>query len=105
MSSQRIVAIILIIAGAVLVLWVLLMWMVPSMMGNMMGGMMGSMSGCMGMCTFGPLLLAAVVLADFNIRRPLALNQPVVITFTPTKSGSFTFVCGMNMLRGELIVQ
>ena len=46
-----------------------------------------------------------IVLPDFNIRRPLALNQPVVITFTPTKSGSFTFVCGMNMLRGELIVQ
>ena len=44
MSSQKIVAIILIIAGAILVLWVLMMWMVPSMMGNMMGGMMGSMS-------------------------------------------------------------
>ena len=61
MSSQKIVAIILIIVGAVLVLWVLTMWMMPSMMGSMMGGMMGSMSGCMGMCTFGPLLLAAVL--------------------------------------------
>ena len=60
-SSQKIVAIILIIAGAILVLWVLMMWMMPSMMGSMMGGMMGSMSGCMGMCTFGPLLLAAVL--------------------------------------------
>jgi len=63
MSSQKIVAIILIIAGAVLGLWVLMMWIVPSMMGNMMGGMMGSMSGCMGVCTFVPLLLAAVLLA------------------------------------------
>ena len=63
MSSQKIVAIILIIAGAILVLWVLTMWMMPSMMGNMMGGMMGSMSGCIGMCTFGPLLLDAVLLA------------------------------------------
>ena len=61
MSSQKIVAIILIIVGAVLVLWVLTMWMMPSMMGSMMGGMMGSMIGCMGMCTFGPLLLAAVL--------------------------------------------
>src|SRR2546423_14839509 len=51
------VAIALIIAGGILVLWVLAMWMMPSMMGNVMG----SMSGCMGMCTFGPLLLAAVL--------------------------------------------
>ena len=56
---RKAVAIVLIIAGAVLVLWVLAMWMMPSMMGNMMSGM--SMSGCMGMCTFGPLLLAAVL--------------------------------------------
>ncbi len=62
-SAQSIVAIILIIAGAILVLWVLTMWMVPSMMGNMMGGMVGSMSGCLGMCTFGPLLLAAVLIS------------------------------------------
>src|SRR6266704_6044567 len=38
-----------------------------------------------------------IVLPDFNIRRPLPLNQPLLITFTPTKKGSFTFVCGMNM--------
>ena len=62
-NSQKIVAILLIIAGAVLILWVLAMWMMPSMMGNMMGGMMGSMSGCMGLCTFGPLLLAAVLIS------------------------------------------
>jgi len=61
-SAQSIVAIIAIIAGAILVLWVLTMWMMPSMMGNMMGGMMGSMSGCMSLCTFGPLLLAAVLI-------------------------------------------
>ena len=57
------VAIILIIAGAILVLWVLVMWLMPSMMGRMMSGMMGSMSGCVGLCTFGPLILAAVLIA------------------------------------------
>ena len=63
-SAQSIIAIVLIVVAAVLVLWVLGMWMMPSMMNGMMGGgMMGSMSGCMGMCTFGPLLLAAVLLA------------------------------------------
>ena len=46
-----------------------------------------------------------IVLPDFNIRRTLPLNQPVVITFTPTKRGPLTFACGMNMMRGQLIVQ
>jgi membrane fusion protein, copper/silver efflux system len=47
----------------------------------------------------------AIVLPDFNIRRELPLNQPVVINFTPSKRGTFTFTCGMNMMRGHLIVQ
>ena len=46
-----------------------------------------------------------IVLPDFNIRRALPLNEPVVIGFTPTRRGSFTFVCGMNMMSGQLIVQ
>lgn len=46
-----------------------------------------------------------IVLPDFNIRRALPLNQPVVITFTPTKRGPLTFACGMNMMHGQLIVQ
>ena len=46
-----------------------------------------------------------IVLPDFNIRRALPLNEPVVVSFTPSKRGSFTFVCGMNMMRGQLIVQ
>ena len=62
-NSQKIVAIILIIAGAILVAWVLMMWMMPSMMSGMMGGgMMGSTSGCLLQCTVGPLLLAAVLI-------------------------------------------
>jgi plastocyanin domain-containing protein len=46
-----------------------------------------------------------IVLSDFNIRRALPLNQPVVIRFTPTEKGEFTFACGMNMMRGQLIVE
>src|SRR6266403_6029470 len=46
-----------------------------------------------------------IVLPDFNIRRALPLNEPVVVTFTPTNRGKFTFVCGLNMMRGQLIVQ
>lgn len=46
-----------------------------------------------------------IVLRDFGIRRSLPLNQPVVITLTPNKRGEFIFTCGMNMMRGKLIVQ
>jgi plastocyanin domain-containing protein len=27
------------------------------------------------------------------------------VEFTPQKSGEFTFTCGMNMLRGKLVVE
>jgi plastocyanin domain-containing protein len=46
-----------------------------------------------------------IVLPDISVRRELPLNEPVVVSFTPKKRGSFTFVCGMNMMRGELIVR
>ena len=42
---------------------------------------------------------------DLGIRRQLPLNQPVAIEFTPQKSGEFTFTCGMDMLKGKLIVR
>jgi plastocyanin domain-containing protein len=45
------------------------------------------------------------VFPSLNIRRALALNQPVVIEFTPSAAGELTFVCGMNMLRGAVAVQ
>ena len=48
---------------------------------------------------------AEVVFADFGIERALPLNQEVLITFTPRRSGGFAFTCGMNMYRGKLLVQ
>jgi len=47
----------------------------------------------------------AVVFSSLDIRRELPLNQPVEIEFTPQKTGTIEFVCGMNMLRGTLVVQ
>jgi plastocyanin domain-containing protein len=35
----------------------------------------------------------------------LPLNKPVVVAFTPNKSGGFSFTCGMGMLRGKIVVQ
>lgn len=45
-----------------------------------------------------------VVMKDYKIKRDLPLNQPVVVEFTP-KKGELTFACGMNMLKGKLIVE
>jgi len=46
-----------------------------------------------------------VVFPSLSIRHPLPLNEPVVIEFTPRDSGEIGFVCGMNMLRGTVVVQ
>jgi plastocyanin domain-containing protein len=40
-----------------------------------------------------------------NIKRALPLNEPVVIEFTPAKAGDIAFVCGVDMLRGTVVVQ
>jgi len=45
-----------------------------------------------------------VVIKDYNINRKLPLNEPVTVEFTPRK-GEFTFACGMNMIKGKLIVE
>jgi len=46
-----------------------------------------------------------VVFGDFAIARDLPAFKTTPIDFTPDKAGEFNFVCGMNMLRGKLIVQ
>ena len=46
-----------------------------------------------------------VVFPSLNIKRALPLNEPVVIEFTPSKSGEIAFACGMNMLEGVVVVQ
>ena len=46
-----------------------------------------------------------IVLADYGIKKDLPLHQPVTVEFTPAKTGEFSFACGMNMLRGKLIVR
>ncbi len=46
-----------------------------------------------------------VVFGDFGIVRDLPAYKTTPIEFTPNKPGEFTFACGMNMVRGKLIVQ
>jgi plastocyanin domain-containing protein len=46
-----------------------------------------------------------IVIAEYDIKRALPLNEPVLVKFTPKKTGTFAFTCGMGMLRGSLIVR
>jgi cobalt-zinc-cadmium efflux system membrane fusion protein len=46
-----------------------------------------------------------VVFPSLDIKRALPLNEPVQIEFTPAKTGEIAFACGMNMLRGTVVVQ
>jgi plastocyanin domain-containing protein len=46
-----------------------------------------------------------VVFGDFGIAKNLPAFKVTSIEFTPRKTGEFTFACGMNMLRGKLIVE
>jgi len=46
-----------------------------------------------------------VVFGDFGIARDLPAFKTTSIEFTPDKAGEFTWTCGMNMLRGKLVVE
>ncbi len=46
-----------------------------------------------------------IVISYYGINRALPLNTPVVVSFTPKRSGEVGFTCGMNMMRGKLIVR
>jgi plastocyanin domain-containing protein len=46
-----------------------------------------------------------VILGDFGIARTLPEGEKVPVEFTPDKPGEFAFHCGMNMVRGTLVVK
>lgn len=45
-----------------------------------------------------------VIFGDFGIAQGLPAFKTTPIEFTPDKAGEFTFTCGMNMIRGKLVV-
>lgn len=47
----------------------------------------------------------AVVFPSLNIRRDLPINQPVVVEFTPARTGEIAFACGLNMFHGTVVTQ
>ena len=46
-----------------------------------------------------------VVLEDFGIDAALPAFQTTTVEFTPEQAGEFRFRCGMNMLKGLLVVE
>lgn len=46
----------------------------------------------------------SVIFPSLNVKKELPLNEPVTIEFTPSRTGETTFTCGMNMLRGTIVV-
>jgi len=45
-----------------------------------------------------------VVIKEYNINSKLPLNEPIAVEFTP-RMGEFTFACGMDMIKGKLVVE
>ncbi len=46
-----------------------------------------------------------LVLPAYGIDRKLPLNQPVAITFTPSREGELRYACAMNMFQGVIDVR
>ena len=46
-----------------------------------------------------------IVFPSLKIRRTLPLNEPVLVEFTPGGTGEIAFACGMDMLKGVIVVQ
>lgn len=46
-----------------------------------------------------------VVFGDFGIAKELPAFKTTPVEFTPEKPGEYSFMCGMSMMRGKLIVE
>ena len=46
-----------------------------------------------------------VSVPEFGVeKKPLPVGEQVAVEFTPAEDGEFTFVCGMDMAKGALVV-
>lgn len=46
-----------------------------------------------------------IVFPDLNIRKKLAANQTVTIDVPPQQARTLNFACGMDMMKGAVVVQ
>ena len=94
------VALLLLLLGAVFMLLAAIgMVRMPDVLTRMHSS---TKSGTLGV---GLIMLGvALVFGDFAIARDLPAFKTTSIQFTPDKAGEFTFTCGMNMMRGKIVV-
>ena len=48
---------------------------------------------------------AQVVFPDLKVKQDLALKKDTAVAYVPEKEGEFTFACGMDMMKGKLVVE
>lgn len=46
-----------------------------------------------------------VIFSKLNITRKLPVGETVLVEFTPDEVGEISFACGMNMMKGKVLVQ
>jgi plastocyanin domain-containing protein len=46
-----------------------------------------------------------LVIPSQNVSKEIPLNAVTTIEFTPATAGDLKFTCGMNMMRGKIVVQ
>jgi Cu+-exporting ATPase len=46
-----------------------------------------------------------IVFPTLDIKRAVPLDQAVDIEFAPARPGELAFACGMNMLKGVVVVE
>ena len=46
-----------------------------------------------------------VVFPALNLRKTLPAGETTIVELTPRQSGVLTFTCGMDMMKGKLVVQ
>ena len=52
-----------------------------------------------------PTCADEIVIPDLNIRKKIAANQTVTIDVPAQKARTLTFACGMDMMKGTVVVQ
>ena len=48
---------------------------------------------------------AQVVIPELKVKQALTLKQETLVEFVPEETGQFTFACGMDMMKGKVIVE
>lgn len=46
-----------------------------------------------------------LVFPKLGIKKTLPVGEPVLVEFTPTESGDLAFQCGMDMMKGKIVVE